>query len=70
MKLSLNNPVASTSEAWQALDVARLNPDLSSSNQADRQGMSEWGQQLILLLVGLGFMGGIAALMSYLVSAA
>jgi hypothetical protein len=70
MKLSLNHPAPGTSEVGRILDVARFNPDLSSSKKTDRQGISDMGQQLVLLVVGVGFMGGVAILMGYLVSAA
>jgi hypothetical protein len=70
MKLSLNHPAPGTSEVGRILDVTRFNPDLSSSKKTDRQGISDMGQQLVLLVVGVGFMGGMAILMGYLVSAA
>lgn len=70
MKLSLNNPAVGPNEARLTPDISRLNPDVRSSKNADRQGLSERGQQLVLLLVGIGFIGGIAVLMGYLVTAA
>jgi hypothetical protein len=70
MKLSLNTPAVSPNEARLTPDISRLNPDVHNSKNADRQGQSDWGQQLVLLLVGIGFMGSLAALMGYLVAAA